>query len=190
MQRGKVVGRIYLLGKDDNTVGGDAFVGSGFRAWNKVGAFVKNVGGHMSAYDQALGMLNDFKNQKTSISSGFSKQYVESTSAYRLRLEASITCLKWLLLQGLSFRGHEESEKLLNKGNFLELLQLLSVHNPEYKKLVLKNALGNWQLIVPSIQKDIVNVCANETTIAIIEELVDRFFSILVDESVDIPDKE
>ncbi|KAK8662998.1 hypothetical protein V6N13_024881 [Hibiscus sabdariffa] len=63
-------------------------------------AFVKHVGGHMSAHYQALGRLNDFKNQKTSISPGFSKQSDESTSAYRLRLEASITCLKWLSLQG------------------------------------------------------------------------------------------
>ncbi|KAK8712875.1 hypothetical protein V6N13_148103 [Hibiscus sabdariffa] len=133
---------VCYLFKDDNSVGGDAFVGSGFRAWNRIDAFVKHVGGHMSAHNQELARLNDFKNQKTSISSGFSKQSDESTSAYCLRLEAFITCLKWLLLQGLAFHGHDESEKSLSKGNFLELLQLLSVHNPEYKKVVLKNAPG------------------------------------------------
>ncbi|KAK8675962.1 hypothetical protein V6N13_034020 [Hibiscus sabdariffa] len=76
---------VCYLFKDDNTGGGDAFVGSGFRAWNRTDAFVKHVGGHMSAHNQALGRLNDFKNQKTSISSGFSRQSDESTSAYRLR---------------------------------------------------------------------------------------------------------
>ncbi|KAK8570921.1 hypothetical protein V6N13_103318 [Hibiscus sabdariffa] len=60
---------VCYLFKDDNTAGGDAFVGSGFRAWNRTNAFVKHVGGHMSAHNQTLGRLNDFKNQKTSISS-------------------------------------------------------------------------------------------------------------------------
>ncbi|KAK8666047.1 hypothetical protein V6N13_006199 [Hibiscus sabdariffa] len=103
---------VCYLFKDDNTAGGDAFVGSGFRAWNRTDAFVKHVGGHMSAHNQALGRLNDFKNQKTSISSA------------------------------------------------------------------------------PSIQKDIINACAKETTKAIIEELDDGLFSILADESADISDKE
>ncbi|KAK8666127.1 hypothetical protein V6N13_006279 [Hibiscus sabdariffa] len=40
---------------DDNSPGGDAFVGAGYRAWNKVEAFDKHVGGHMSAHNQALG---------------------------------------------------------------------------------------------------------------------------------------
>ncbi|KAK8632471.1 hypothetical protein V6N13_072862 [Hibiscus sabdariffa] len=75
---------VCYLFKDDNAAGGDAFVGLGFRAWNRTNAFVKHVGGHMNAHNQALGRLNDFKNQKTSISSGFSKQFDESTSAYRL----------------------------------------------------------------------------------------------------------
>ncbi|KAK8606534.1 hypothetical protein V6N13_030815 [Hibiscus sabdariffa] len=58
---------VCYLFKDDNSPGGDAFVGAGYRAWNKVEAFDKHVGGHMSAHNQALGRLNDFKNQKSSI---------------------------------------------------------------------------------------------------------------------------
>ncbi|XP_051144560.1 uncharacterized protein LOC127260714 [Andrographis paniculata] len=72
---------------------------------------------------------------------------------------------------GLAFLGHDESEGSLNKGNFLELLHLVLVHNSDYQKVVLKNAPGNCQLIGPSIQKDIINACAKETTKAIIEEL-------------------
>ncbi|KAK8632950.1 hypothetical protein V6N13_013806 [Hibiscus sabdariffa] len=41
--------------EDANSPGGDAFVGAGYRAWNKVEAFDKHVGGHMSAHNQTLG---------------------------------------------------------------------------------------------------------------------------------------
>ncbi|KAK8612967.1 hypothetical protein V6N13_104290 [Hibiscus sabdariffa] len=60
---------VCYLFKDDNSPGGDAFVGSDFRAWNRIDALTKHIGGHMSAYNQALGRLNDFKNQKASIPS-------------------------------------------------------------------------------------------------------------------------
>ena len=42
----------------------------------------------------------------------------------------------------------------------------------------------------PTIQKDIINACAKETTKAIIDELGSDFFAILADESADISDKE
>ncbi|KAK8666094.1 hypothetical protein V6N13_006246 [Hibiscus sabdariffa] len=64
---GENISRNNLVNPDDNSPGGDAFVDAGYRAWNKVEAFDKHVGGHMSAHNQALGRLNDFKNQKSSI---------------------------------------------------------------------------------------------------------------------------
>ena len=131
-----------------------------------------------------------FKKQRGSIITVFSKQTEEVMSAYRVRLEASITAIRWLLLQGLPFRGHDESENSMNKGNFISLLTLLSEHDPEYSKVVLKMAPGNCQLTSPIVQKDIINACAKETTKAILEELDGGFFAILADESADISDKE
>ena len=55
---------------------------------------------------------------------------------------------------------------------------------------MLKNALENLQLIARNIRKDIVKVVATETTNAIINELGDALFAILVDESYDISIKE
>ena len=89
-----------------------------------------------------------------------------------------------------AFRGHDEKYTSLNRGNFLELLKLLSDHDPEYSKVVLKNAAANCQLTSPKIQKDIINACAKETTKTILEDLGDGHFSILADESADISDKE
>ena len=54
----------------------------------------------------------------------------------------------------------------------------------------MENALENLKLTSPKIQKDIVSAAAMETTKAIISELGDAPFALLVDESRDISMKE
>ncbi|XP_021724337.1 zinc finger MYM-type protein 1-like [Chenopodium quinoa] len=169
--------------KGDNTVGGDAFVCDGFRAWNRLQTIQDHASKHMSAHHKVVVTAMElFKKQKGSIITALSKQTAETRSAYRKRLEASITAIRWLLLQGLPFRGHDEKESSLNRGNFISLLTLLLEHDVEYSKVVFKMAPGNYQLTSPGIQKDIIHACAKETTKAILEDLAD--------ESVDVFDKE
>ena len=55
---------------------------------------------------------------------------------------------------------------------------------------VLQKAPKNCKLTHPDIQKDIVNAITRETSKAIIKDLDNEFFSILVDESRDISVKE
>ena len=62
-------------------------------------------------------------------------------------------------------------------------------HNESINE-VLQKALKNCKLIHGDIQKDIVNAIAHETSKAIIKDLDNGFFSILVDESRDISMKE
>ncbi|XP_059461871.1 uncharacterized protein LOC132190854 [Corylus avellana] len=92
--------------------------------------------------------------------------------------------------QGLAFCGHDESKGSSNQGNFLELLRFLAKHNEEIDKVVLDNALENHQMIAPHIQRDIANAAASETLDAILKDLGDSPFAILVDESHDISAKE
>ncbi|XP_041995880.1 zinc finger MYM-type protein 1-like [Salvia splendens] len=63
-------------------------------------------------------------------------------------------------------------------------------HNEVVSKVTLENAPGNCQLISPTIQKDIINCCAKETTKQIVEELGVDYFDILADESSDVSQKE
>ncbi|XP_021836807.2 uncharacterized protein [Spinacia oleracea] len=125
----------------------------------------------MSAHNNVVVAMEAFKNQKASIAIAFSKQSVTTMSAYRKRLEASIETARWLLVEGLPFRGHDEKETSISRGKYYSLLTLLCEHDPDYKKVVLKAAPGNCQLTSPKIQKDIINACAKETTKAILEEL-------------------
>ena len=68
-------------------------------------------------------------------------------------------------------------------------MQFLGDHNESINK-VLQAAPKNCKLTCPKIQKDIVNAIASETSKAIIKDLDNGFFSILVDESRDISVKE
>lgn len=88
-------------------------------------------------------------------------------------------------MQGLSFRGHDESKESLNRGNLIELLNWYAVRCKEIKEVLFSNAPGNDQMTSPTIQKDLVNCCALKTTRAIINEIGDSLFSILVDEARD-----
>ncbi|XP_042452340.1 zinc finger MYM-type protein 1-like [Zingiber officinale] len=97
---------------------------------------------------------------------------------------------RFLLKQGLSFRGHDELSNSLNRGNFLELLQWYSKRNEEVSKVVNQNAPGNNQMISPAIQKDLTRACAYEITLSIIEDIGNNIFSLMVDESRDISVKE
>lgn len=114
----------------------------------------------------------------------------EEKLSYRVRLNASIDCVRCLLKQGLAFLGHDESAKSNNQGNFLELLKFLASHNEEVRRVALNNAPANLKLIAPPIQKDIVSACASETTKSILEELGDGVFCVLLDDSRDVSVKE
>ena len=109
---------------------------------------------------------------------------------YKIRLIASLDYIRYLLHQGLSFRDHDESRDSSNRGSFRELLQFLADHNEDISKVILSNAPTNQQMVSPMVQKDLVNAAAKETTKAIIEELNNDVFGILVDESRDISKKE
>lgn len=72
-----------------------------------------------------------------------------------------------------------------NKGNFIELLKWLALNNEEVEKFILKNALGNYTLTSPDIQKEIV-----PRRLEIIKEIDEDHYTILANESSDASHKE
>ncbi|XP_057543878.1 uncharacterized protein LOC130823270 [Amaranthus tricolor] len=171
--------------------GGDAFVVGGFRAWSKPDRLEKHVGGIKSAHNIAYEKYVNLRDaKKTSIEFVFDNASEVQMNEYHIRLNASLTCLRFLLGQGLAFRGHDESEESYSRGNFLELLKWLGGKVEEIGKYTFQNAPKNCQLTSPKIQKDIITCCAKETTKRIIEEVGDGYFSILADESSDVSQKE
>ncbi|KAK3199317.1 hypothetical protein Dsin_022732 [Dipteronia sinensis] len=109
---------------------------------------------------------------------------------YRICLNASVDCARFLLRQGLAFRGDKEYEESSNRGNFLELYRFLADHNENIKATTLQNAQESLKLTAYDIQKDIAHALVVETTNTIIREIGDALFSILIDESRDVSTKE
>ncbi|KAK4591628.1 hypothetical protein RGQ29_016168 [Quercus rubra] len=148
-----------------------------------------HVGGVNSAHSQAVKKGEDLLMEKQHIQSVLVKQLNKDKHDYRVQLNVIVDCIRFLLCRGLAFRGHNESQGSSDKGNFLELMQFLGDHNESINK-VLQTALKNCKLTHPEIQKDIMNAIASETSKAIIKDLDNGFFSILVDELRDISVKE
>ena len=132
----------------------------------------------------------DLMNQKQSIAAAIRKQTKKSMRDYKARLIVSIDIARLLLGLGLPFRGHDESASSIRKGNFLTFYEWFAARCPEIGAITLENAPRNLKLSSPTIQKEIVQACARETLKAIIEDIGDEYFAILVDESRDVSHKE
>jgi hypothetical protein len=147
--------------------------------------FLRHVGGLTSVHCEAEEKYNLFMKPKSSIHESIASNSVEYKAQYLARLTWSLQCIRYLLHQGLAFRGHTEGKDSNNKGNFRELLQWLAGNFEEVNKVVLENAPNNCQLIDHKIQKQLIYCCAKETTKIIMDELGDECFAILADESSD-----
>jgi len=175
----------YLFKDRGKFPGGDAFVEEGFRNWNMKGRFRKHVGAINSAHSEAKEKYDMFRRPSTSIRESVASNTAEFKVKYLARLTWSLKCIRYLLRQGLAFRGHDEGKNSHNQGNFRELLAWLAGNFEEVNKVVLGNAPGNCQMIDHKIQKQLIASCAHETTKLVIEELGDECFAILADESSD-----
>ncbi|XP_016477328.2 uncharacterized protein LOC107798805 [Nicotiana tabacum] len=170
---------------------GDAFTKDSFKGWNKGTERLRtHVGEVSSIHHKCFNRMQDLINQEQSIQSSFHKQSEKVKSDHRIRLNASVDVVRFLLRNGLSFRGHNESEDSEYKGLFLELLEFHGDKHLDVGNVILHKAPKNDMMICSAIQKDIVDACAKETIKTIIQDLDDDFFGILVDESKDISHKE
>ena len=168
----------------------EAFTRNGFKSWKdgpKV--FNQHVGKHDSAHNKSRQHYEDFKNQRQNLSHVFDRGSQKQEEEYKARLLIILGIVNFLILQALAFRGHDESTSSMNKGNFKELLDLFIKKDPKVAKLF-GDAGDNHKLTSHKIQKDLCKACAKETTSAILEEIGDSKFALLVDESRDASMKE
>ncbi|TVU25524.1 hypothetical protein EJB05_28023, partial [Eragrostis curvula] len=176
--------------RDNKDAGYEAFVvkrWNGFHRKDRLNTHVGDVG---SLHYKAMKKCEDLLKTKQHIDVAFKTQSEEGKQAYLTRLNGSINVARMLVKQDLSFRGHDESEKSYNKGNFREFHDYTAEQNPKLRKVTRPSASANSQLIAPEIQRDIVECFAMEILHSILEELGDDVFCLLVDESRDVSCKE
>ncbi|XP_070662428.1 uncharacterized protein [Malus domestica] len=175
----------------EGNAGSDVFTEIGFTNWRKGPEnFRDHEGGVGSLHNKALQQARDLMTQKQHIETFVIKQTDEARINYHTLLCGALDCTRWLLQQGLPFRGHDESFKSSNRGNYLELMQFLADHNDKVRKVVFENAPKNLKYTSSDIQKDLVRACAIETIGAITKDMEGTFFSLLVDGSRDSSTKE
>ncbi|XP_050277664.1 uncharacterized protein LOC126719119 [Quercus robur] len=133
--------------------------------------------------------MTDLMNQSQHIQKVLENFNFDQIASNQLWLKASIDVVKVLAFQGLAFRGQDESSDLINRGNFLEILDLVVSYN-EYVAKVIEKAPKNASYKSPKIQKEILHVFSNKVKKAICEEIGDAKFCLIVDEARDESMKE
>ncbi|KMZ63771.1 hypothetical protein ZOSMA_39G00410 [Zostera marina] len=128
-------------------------------------------------------------NQNQHIETHFDRHSSVARAEYKQKLQTIIVIVKYLLIYGQAFCGHNESESLLNRDNYLGFWKALGEIHADFKKLW-DNAPKNNTLSSSTVQKQICRCAAEETTKKLIEKLNDSYFSLLLDEARDISTKE
>ncbi|XP_061999164.1 uncharacterized protein LOC133716472 [Rosa rugosa] len=166
---------------------------SGFQGWKNVmskqSGLVNHMGAINSPHSIAMHKWESLRNPSKHIERVISTQSAQELADNRLRLITSIESVRLLAHQGCAFRGHDESAVSYNAGNFTAVVNSFGRMNIEVNK-VLQNAPENAKYTSPLIQKQIANILGNKVRTKIREEVGDAKFCILVDEAVDVSNRE
>ncbi|PIN00553.1 hypothetical protein CDL12_26941 [Handroanthus impetiginosus] len=157
-----------------------------FRVRIKKNRFSIHIGGPNSDHCKAKKKYEYLMRQSQSIQAALDKQSSQAKIEYRIRLTAYIKVVRFFLDKGMAFRGHDKSVSSSNKGNFLKLLRYHTKICDKDVAMILRKGPKNNQLTFSIVQKEIIRACTLEIAKAIIKDLNDDYFNILVDESHDI----
>ncbi|KAL3646812.1 hypothetical protein CASFOL_009356 [Castilleja foliolosa] len=172
--------------------GYDAFTVKGFDNWKKINGqhckFLLHIG--TSQHKNAVQFSENLLNQAAQVENVILKRNEEQIIKNRLRLKATVDVVCWLTFQACALREHDESSTSKNRGNFLELLELLASYNDEVAKVILRNAPYNSKYTSNDIRKEVLGIIANKVRRHIRSEVGDSYFCVMVDESRDESKKE
>ncbi|XP_020411638.1 uncharacterized protein LOC18793132 [Prunus persica] len=181
----------YLFNKASGHSGKNAFTLEGFQSWKKVRdgkncSFLNHEGKdpnspHKIAEISCLDLMNQSQHIQKVVENYSSQQIADN----RLRLKATIEVVRWLAFQGCAFRGHDEKKNSINRGNFLQMLEILAAYNEKVAGVILDKAPKNASYTSPQIQNEILHVFSTKVKKAICEEIGESNFCIIVDEARD-----
>ncbi|ESR44579.1 TTF-type domain-containing protein [Citrus sinensis] len=174
----------------------NAYTVKGFNVWRKVKdgkncAFLNHVGKDPnSTHKKVEKSCEDLMRQSQHLPQVFNRYSSQEIENNRLQLKTTVEAIRYLTFQGCSFRGHDESKKSLNRGNFLQLFKAFASNNEKIAEVILDKAPKYASYISPNIQKEILHVFSMKVKKAIREEIGDAKFCLIVDESRDESKKE
>jgi hypothetical protein len=165
-----------------------AFTTCGFKNWkNALSAFDK----HQSSqtHQDSTARLNGRLHANKTVMAQLNKQHEDEVIQNRNYLRVLITCILYLAKQGIAFRGHDENENLTNRGNFIELVNLIVQldYKSEFKRYLRKDTACNY--LSPQSQNEIISIIADRIRKKILADVTAEY-SIIVDEAIDLSKQE
>lgn len=157
--------------------GCDAFITKGFRNWKKVHdrkkcAFLTHIGDDpCSPHNNAAKCYEDLIQQSQHIDKLLNAHSTEQIQNNRLLVKTSIDVVRWLAFQGCAFIGHDETPDSKNRGNFLEMIKILTSYNEKVATVILENAPKSAKHTSHRIQKEILQVMASKVRDKIREDI-------------------
>ncbi|KAH6926662.1 hypothetical protein HPB50_021177 [Hyalomma asiaticum] len=124
--------------------------------------------------------------QSRSVATHLSDAYSREVQENRLYIARVADILRFTAVQGISQRGHDESARNENKGNFVELLNLFAKYDDIIGKK-LNGGAANAKYVHHSIQDQILEILSHITLTSIKEEMKSsQCFALIVDETKDL----
>ena len=167
---------------------------SGFSHWKK--AMYKDAGFkvHEKSDSHITAMLAWSEHKKAALTDAsvlnmLNNEYKKKVEENRSYIKTVADVLLLTATQNMAQRGHRESEQSDNKGNFLEILEMIAKHNPMVAKKM--KATGNAKYTSNTIQNEILQCLASMVQDSIVKEVKEsEVFSIIADETKDLQKKE
>ncbi|PIN08128.1 Tam3-transposase (Ac family) [Handroanthus impetiginosus] len=161
----------YLFKDEDvHQRGGDVFSSRGFRSWNKKDRFGIHVGGPNNDHYKAKKKCEDLIRQSQSIQTALDKQSSQAKMEYRIRLIASIKVVRFLLGQGMAFRGHDEAPKNNQLTSLAVQKEIIHACAIETAKVIIKDLNGDYFSVLVDESRDV--SCKEQ--MALVVRYVDR----------------
>ena len=162
----------------------DSFTKIGFKDWNHA---IYKFSQHLRSNEHAFSMsqFNSRKSGDENICSKLVKVRKDQVIENRGSLSKIIRIILLLARQGLSFRGHNETEASFNKGNFKEFLEFCSSKDTKLNTFLTSNKTANYTS--PLIQNELIELVAGQIRSKIIRLIINSsVYAIMVDGTTDV----
>ena len=176
----------------------DVFTSVGFQAWNratgqdcKTNALLQHKNSDELSLSVEKHMLyKSLQSAEKDVAQMIDSEHKKQVLENRHYLKSIAEILRLTALQNLAQRGHREDEDSDNRGNFLEMLDLLAGHDEVIQKR-LADGPNNAKYTHHSIQDAVLKIMADLVLSEIREEVLQsQYFAIISDETKDLSKKE
>nr|XP_033788676.1 zinc finger MYM-type protein 1-like [Geotrypetes seraphini] len=180
---------------DSETKAGTSVFVTGFKNWWKLNPKVpehERSEQHLFCLEQWKTLARGLELHKT-IDRIHEVEMDKERKYWRDILHRVLDVIMFLAKQNLPFRGHREDMLSTNKGNFLELIELLSNYNPILKEhfVKIKHAIPSESrlssYLSPKIQNEFIHLLRNYVKEKIVADIKKaKYFGILFDSTPDV----